>query len=141
MFCFFLPQPKFPPFSALRPTFLGFLVHTRLFSTLPYPVLVSRSRSHLALFRCPPPRLSFPPRLLPHQHHVPVPDPDPDPVPVSVSAPESYPAPDLVRVFPSHAPSYPFGSMCVYRHRALRTELSGARKHHPLSAEIMTRTE
>ena len=70
---------------------------------------------------------------------VPVPVPAPDSVPVSVSAPDSDPAPDPVRSFPSLGPAYSLGGAYVYRHRAMRAELSGARKRHPLSAEMMTR--
>ena len=67
------------------------------------------------------------------------------PFPIIVLVLYSAPEPILVSVsvcvFPSLAPGYPLGSMCVYTHRALRTELSGARKRHPLHAEIMTGAE
>ena len=54
------------------------------------------------------------------------------PVPVSIPAPDSDPAPDPVRSFPSLGHAYPLGAILMCRHRALREELSGARKWHPL---------
>ena len=87
----------------------------------------SRSRSHpVFVYESPPP---FPP----HSRSRPV------PVPMIVCVPVS--TPDPVRSFPFLGPVYPLGTMHVYRHRALRTELLGARKHYPLSAGLMTRTE
>ena len=92
----------------------------------PVPILRSssdhhpRPRSHLAFLCSPPPPFSFP-------LHVPIP------------APDSCPAPDPVRSFPSLGPGYPLGAMRAYRHWALRTDLSGGRKRHPLPAEMMTR--
>ena len=59
----------------------------------------------------------------------------------SAPVPDSYPSPDPVRSFPSLGPGYPLGTMRLYRHQALRTELSGARKRHPLSAEMVTLAE
>ena len=75
----------------------------------------------------------FPLRPRPHDHSRPRSHPGP--------RYHLVPAPDPVRSFPSLGPGYPLGTMRVYRHRALRTELSGARKHHPLSAEMVTRAE
>ena len=54
--------------------------------------------------------------------HVPV--LTPDPVPVSIPAPDSDLAPDTVRSFPSLRPSYPFGTMRVYRPRFVRVCVS-----------------
>ena len=58
-------------------------------------------------------------------------------VPISVSVR----TPDPVRPFLSLGPGYPPGTMRLYRRRALRMGLSGARKRHPLSAEMVTRAE
>ena len=63
------------------------------------------------------------------------------PVTVSVPTPDSNPAPDPVRSFLPLGSGYPPGTMRLYRRRALRMGPSGARKHHPLSAEMVTRAE
>ena len=63
------------------------------------------------------------------------------PVIVSVPTPDSNPAPDPVRSFLSLGPGCPPGTMRLYRRRALRIGLSGARKRHPRSTEMMTRAE
>ena len=65
----------------------------------------------------------------------------PVPVTVSVPTPDSDPAPDPVRSFLPLGSGYPPGTMRLYRRRALRMGPSGARKRHPLSAEMVTRAE
>ena len=65
--------------------------------------------------------------------HVPV--PTPDPVTVSVPAPDSNPA-----LLVPRTPLPPRYDALVLT-PALRTELSGARNHHPLSAEMVMRAE
>ena len=62
-------------------------------------------------------------------------------IPVPVPAPDSDTAPGPVRFFPSLGPCYSLDAVRVYRYQALRTELSGARKRCPLSADMMTRAE
>ena len=52
------------------------------------------------------------------------------------SHPRLQPRPDPVHSFLPLGPGYPPGTMRLYRRRALRMGLSGARKRHPLSAEI-----
>ena len=140
LLCFFLDVadtralllPRFPLHSPLSFPF-PFPFPSPLLSFRPR----SRPRSHLAFAHSPPPGSRFRPIPVPITVHVPV--PDSDPVPVSVPSPNF--DPDPVRPFPSLGPGYPLGTMRVYRHRALRTELSSARKRHSLSAEMMTRAE
>ena len=105
--------------------------HSCLSSSVLVPIMRSMVGLHPRCRSCSVP--------LPINVHVPV--PAPDPVPVSVSVSDSYPAPEPVRLVPYLAPGYPLGSLCVYRPRALRTELSGVRKRHPWSAEMMTCAE
>ena len=139
-------------------TILRFLALFRLSSALPDPVLVPVpvivvlvpiSATVLASvpvpvpvpIRCsstgPHPR----PRPRSRSRSVPVPMTVHVPVTVSVPTPDSNPAPEPVRSFLPLVPGYPSGTMRLYRRRALRMGLSGARKRHPLSAEIMTRAE
>ena len=93
------------------------------------------------LVRSPPP--PFPISLRPRPHHRLRPDPTPDPVPVPVSilAPDFDPPPTPFTPSRSSHPVAPSGTMRLYRHRALRMRLSGARKRHSLSAEMMMRVE
>ena len=63
------------------------------------------------------------------------------PVTVSVPTPDSNAAPDPVRSFLPLGSGYPPGTMRLYRRRALQMGPSGARKRHPLSAEMVTRAE
>ena len=113
------PYPLPSPFpSCVRPRVSTPVLVTILRSFVrPHPLSHSRSRS------------------------IPVFVPAADPVPISVPALNSDPALDPVRSFSSLGPGYPLGAMRVYRRQALRTELLGARKHYPLSADIMTRAE
>ena len=76
----------------------------------------------------------FPLRPRPHERSRPR-------YPVSVPTPNSNPAPDPVRSFLPLGSGYPPGTMRLYRRRALRMGPSGARKRHPLSAEMATRAE
>ena len=123
----------------------------------------SRPRSRPALLRSLPPPFPFPLRPRPHDRSHPrhrlrshprlqsrprprslLPAPRtrfPPPVTVSVPTPDSNPAPDPVRSFLPLGPGYPPGTMRLYRRRALRIGLSGARKRHSLSAEMVTRAE
>ena len=107
------PRPRSRPRPAPAPVLIPIL-HS---SIRIHPS--SRSRSH-----------SVP---VPITVHVPILAPDP------VTA--SVPAPDPVHSFLSLGPGYPLDAMRVYRHRISRTELSDARKCHPLSAEMMPRAE
>ena len=63
------------------------------------------------------------------------------PVIVSVPTPDSNPAPATVRSFLPRPIQLPLGMMRLNRRRALRMRPSGARKRHPLSAEMVTRAE
>ena len=102
-------------------------------STLPSPF-------HLAFFRSRLPLLSFP--LRPHPHYRSRPRSRPRlRSRLRSRPPDSDLAPDPIRSFPSLGPGHPLGTMRVYRHRALRTELSGSCKRRLLSAETMTRAE
>ena len=99
-----------------------------LWSPPPFPFLFpprSRSgrRSRLASIRAPQPR-SIPIIIT-------VPVPAPNLVPISIPTPDSDPAPDHIRSFPSLGPGYSLGTMHVYRHRVLRTELPGTRSAAP----------
>ena len=136
--CFY---SSFHPRSRSRPRSYNVFVHGSLPSFLcsfpPRPR--SRLRFHFTFIRSPP--SSSRSRSIPVAILIYVLVPAPDPVPVSVSAPDSDPAPDPVRSFPSLGPGYPLGTTRVHRHGALRTELSGARKRHPLPTEMMTRAE
>ena len=69
------------------------------------------------------------------------PFPTPPPFPSPFPPPDSDTAPDPVHSFPPLGSGYPLGTMRVYRNRALRTELSGTRKRHPMFAEMMTCAE
>ena len=86
----------------------------------PVPVPILRSFAHLHLRS---PSISVP---VPINVHVPI--PAAGSVPVSVSAPDFDPPPAPVRSSLSNGLTYPLGTMCVYRQRALRAELSGDRK-------------
>ena len=108
-----VPNPVLCFSYRLRPHFRSCPVSTLV--PVPVPVLLSFARLH------PRPR--------------PVPVPVPAPVPLSV------PTSDLVCSFPSLGSGYPLGTMHVYRPWALRTELSGVRKRHSLSVDIMTRVD
>ena len=139
-FVFFSLSPSLPRFPHYAHKSSGFpfayspLLHSPR-SCPSYSVLVPILRSLVSLHpRCRSRSVPFPINV-----HVPV--PAPGPVPVFVSVPVSCPAPEPVRLVPDLAPGYPLGLMCVYRPRALRMELSGARKRHPWSAEMMTCAE
>ena len=99
----------------------------------PRPRPRSRPRSRPALLRSLPPPFTFPLRPRPHDR----------------SRPryrlrshlrlQSRPRPRSL--LPAPRTRLPPGTMRLYRRRALRMGLSGARKRHPLSAEIVTRAE
>ena len=63
------------------------------------------------------------------------------PIPVSVPVPGFDPTPNSVCSFPCLGPDYSLGTKHWFGHWALRTDLSGARKRYPLSAEMMTLAE
>ena len=115
-----VPVPSPVP-SCVRPR-VSILVPVPVAAPSPLP-----SPFHLAFLRSPPPTFLSPLR----------PRPVPDPVP----APDSDLALGPVCSFPSLGPGCFLGTMRVYRHRALRTELSGARKPRTLSANMMTLAE
>ena len=102
---------------------------------VPVPVPVPSLRSFVRL------HLRSRSRSVPVPFTVLIPVPAPAPVPVSFPAPDSDSVLDPVRPFQSLESGYSLGAMPVYRHQALRTELSGARKRHPLSAEMMSHAE
>ena len=116
-----LPSPFPSPF----PSGVRLRVPTPVPVPVPVPVLRSFVHFH--------PRSRFCSIPVPMTVHV--------PVTVSVPTPDSNPAPDPVRSFLSLGPGYPPGTMRLYRRRALRMGPSGARKRHPLSAEMVTRAE
>ena len=104
------------------------------------PCLRSRARFHLACVYSPSPLFAFPFRPRPH----------------NLSRPRSrprlrfrlrprprlrFPPKDPVRFFPPLGPSHPLGTASVYKHRALQTELSDARKHQLLFAKMMTHAD
>ena len=108
---------------------IGFVGHIRLSPTLPtlspLPPLLQFLQSNPSS-----PSISFPDSI-----NVPV------LVLASDSIPVSFSAPDPVRSFPSLRRAYPLCAICLSRHLALRAELLGARKRHPLSARRMARAE
>ena len=154
-YIFFIFPPVSPPFPARRlQLFCGFLCFFAFL--LPSPILSSFPLSSSPFpfpsgvrLRVPTPvsvsvlapapvlrsfvHLHPRSRSVPMTVHV--------PVLVSVPTPDSNPAPDSFRSFLSHGLGYPPGTMRLYRRRALRMGLSGARKRHPLSAEMVTRAE
>ena len=101
-----------PRVSTPSPSPFPFCVRPRVSTPVPVPIPVSILRPFARLH----PRLHS--VSVPSNAHIPVPAPDP------------------VRSFPSLGPGYPLDTMRVCRHQALRTELSGVRKRHPLSAEM-----
>ena len=157
--CAFL-FPFRPPQSYSRSRYRRLRSHLRY---SPHLRPRSRPRSHpVFVYGSPPSSPSpFPPRLAPVPAPVPVPVlrsfvrfhprsrarsvPVPltvhVPVTVSVPTPDFNPAPDPVRSFLLLGSGYPPDTMRLYRRRALRMGPSGARKRHPLSAEMVTRAE
>ena len=126
---FILVQFSFPISCPSRPRPRSYPVPAPVPTPILIPVLLSLAGLHLRSSSRPVPVLII--------VSVPVPLPVPVPVPVLVPTP----APDPVRSFPSLGLGYPLRTMRVYRHRVLRTEVSGAYKRHPLSAKMMTRAE
>ena len=120
---FILVQFSFPISCPSRPRPRSYPVPAPVPTPILIPVLLSLAGLHLRSSSRPVPVLII--------VSVPV------PLPVLVPAPD----PDPVRSFPSLGLGYSLSTMRVYRHRVLRTEVSGACRRHPLSAKMMTRAE
>ena len=134
------PSPLPSPFPSCARQWVSTPVPTPVLAPLPLPSpFPSCVPSSAPTPLTPPAPSPYPSRSVPITVYVP--EPAPDPVHASDPAPYSDPAPDPARSFPPLGPGYPLGTMRVCRHQALRTELSDARKRHPLSADMMMRVE
>ena len=157
LFCGFLPSPifsSFPfpssllsslpsPFPSPLPSGVRLRVLTPVTVPVPVPVPIRcsstgphpyhRPRSRPALLRSPPSPFPFPLHPRPHDRSC------PRYRLCSHLQLQSRPRPRSLLPFPRIR--LPPGTMRLYRRRALRMGLSGARKCHPLSAEMVTRAE
>ena len=141
-FCSLFP-PKSPPFSTSRLQLLcGFLCFFTSFSPLSILSLLPSPFPSSSPFPSPL-LLSSPfPSCVRPRVSIPVPVPVHAPSPLSSPFLLAFiPATDPVCSLPSLGSGFHLCMMRVYRDLALRTELPGARKHHPLSAELVTRSE
>ena len=129
-FVIFFLSPSLPSFPHHVHSSSGLCCACSSFLHRPHPVSVPvpvRILSSFVQLRPPSPSISVPVLINVH-----VPIPAHNSVPVFISAPDSDPAPDPFRSVPSHGRAHPLDAMSVYIIRAMRAELLGARKRHPV---------